>query len=258
MVNTYIQDETIPIYIVLQYSHYMLKFPINPDNLIKDIPSESETVEVEGLGEVSIPGKPKLATLSIKSFFWHQNNLVPASMYVAWLERWQASKKPANLIVTRLNYSMQVTCEHFNHWVNAGEEKDVYFQLDLKEYRPYGAKKLNLVKNKNLLQKLKDVKNLIVSPVLIEIPRPSRNATQKFEITNPYTSAKGDTLMKITRKITGSTDEWKLLYDRNAETLGNILMESSEIPSGTKLTLPDKWVENSTYNIKDISQNGGK
>ena len=78
--NTYVQDETIPIYIFLNYGGiYSLKFPINPDNLTKEIPSESETADIEGLGQVSILTKPKLAKLTINSFFWHQNNLVPSS-----------------------------------------------------------------------------------------------------------------------------------------------------------------------------------
>lgn len=254
--NTYIQDETIPIYIFLQYGIYSLKFPINPDNLTKEIPSESETAEIEGLGQVSIPAKPKLARITISSFFWHQNNLVPSSLYVAWLERWQKSKKPANLIVTRLNYSMQITCESFKHWINAGEEKDIYFELQLQEYKPYGAKKLNVVTNKSVLQSLQEAKELLTSPVLVEIPRPSRSSTKKSEITNPYTTVAGDTLFKICKKITGSTDEWELLYNENTETLGDILAQSSKIPSGTKLTLPSKWVENSAYNIKDLSQAG--
>lgn len=256
--NTYVQDETIPIYIFLQYSYYSLKFPINPDNLTKEIPSESETAEIEGLGQVSIPTKPKLAKITINSFFWHQNNLVPSSMYVTWLERWQKSKKPANLIVTRLNYSMQVTCESFKHWINAGEEKDIYFELQLQEYRPYGAKKLNVVTNKSVLQSLQEAKELLTSPILVEIPRPSRSSTKKSEVTNPYTTITGDTLLKICKKITGSSDEWKLLYNENRETLGDILAQSSKIPSGTKLTLPNKWVENSSYNIKDLSQAGSE
>lgn len=255
--NTYAQDEVIPIYITLQYGYYTLKFPINPDNLTKDIPSESESVEIEGIGEVSVPTKPKLAKISIKSFFWHQNNLTPSSMYVAWLEKWQKSKKPANLVVTRLNYSMQVTCENFKHWINAGEEKDIYFELDLKEYRPYGAKKLNVVNTKSILQKLQEVKDLATPPVLVEIPRPSRNSTKKSEITNPYTALKNDTILKICKKITGSTDEWSLLYNENKTLLGDMLVQFDEIIVGTKLTLPNKWVENSSYNIKDLSQAGG-
>ena len=251
--NIYTQDETIPIYIFLQYSFYSLKFPINPDNLTKEISSDSETVEIEGLGQVSIPTIPKLARISINSFFWHQNNYVPASMYVAWLERWQKSKKPANLIVTRLNYSMQVTCESFRHWVNAGEEKDVYFELQLQEYRPYGAKKLNIETNKTLLQQIQTVKDLITPPILVEIPRESRSSINKPEISSPYTTKENETLLKICKKITGSTDEWNLLYNENTETLGDIFAELNYIPAGTKLKLPNKWVENSSFNIKELS-----
>jgi len=36
-----------------------------------------------------------------------------------------------------------VTCEHFNYEIRAGEESDVYYELRLKEYRPFGAKTIN-------------------------------------------------------------------------------------------------------------------
>ena len=250
--NTYIQDEIIPIYIVLQYGHNVLKFPINPDNLTKEIPSESETVDIEGLGQVSIQTTPKLAKIKISSFFWHQNNLVPAFQYVAWLEKWQKSKKPANLIVTRLNYSMEVTCESFSHWINAGEERDVYFDLQLQEYRPYGARKLNVVKNESLLQKLKDIKESLTSPILVEIPRPTRGSTKKPEITNPYVTKPNQTLISITRTITGKSSEWRLLYEENIETLGNEIIENGEIPAGTKLNLPNSWQGDTSHSVQSL------
>lgn len=252
MMNTYVQDELIPIYISLQYRHYFLKFPINPDNLTKDIPSNSTTADIEGIGEVSIPSTPKLATITIKSFFWHQNNLVPSALYVDWLERWQASKEPALLIVTRLNYSMKVTCESFKHWINAGEEKDVYFELNLKEYRPYGAKKLNVLQKPTFFESLRIVKNVLseyANVILIDIPRPIRDKIKKDKIQNPYITKEKDTLLSITILVTGSSDEWKLLYDNNVDILGDIITSDKEIPSGTKLNLPDKWVENESYLI---------
>lgn len=253
--NTYEQDETIPIFIFLQYEKYFLKFPINPDNLTKDTASPSESADVEGIGEVSIPGTPKLSKLTIKSFFWHQNNLTPSSLYVSWLERWIKSKIPAKLIVTRLNYSMQVTCENFRHWINAGEEKDIYFELELKEFRPYGAKKLNVEQNKNFLQQLQQIKDKVTPPILVEIPRPSRNSNGKSIFTTPYTIIDGDTLIKIVKKITGTTDDWKLLYEENKELLGDILVETSVLPTGKKLILPSKWVENSSYGIQNLIGN---
>lgn len=247
--NTYEQNSTIPIYITLQYDYYTLKFPINPESIKKEIPSNSESQEVEGIGQVSVPKTPNLARITIESFFWQDVNMLPSSMYVIWLERWQKSKKPANLIVTRLNYSMQVTCENFSHWINAGEEEDIYFTLELQEYRPHGAKRLGVKTNKTLLQNLKDAKDLLTSPILFDIPRPSRNSSNKKTFRNPYTVGKNETLQSITKKITGSTDDWNSLYSENKIELGNIFNNGSDIPSGTKLKLPDSWVNNSSYNI---------
>lgn len=248
--NTYVQDNLIPIYISLQYGREFLKFPINPDNLTKEIPSESETVEIEGLGQVSIPTTPKLAKISISSFFWQEVNYVPSFMYVSWLERWQRSKKPATLIVTRFDISMQVTCESFKHWIKAGEEEDIYFELSMQEYRPYGAKKLNVKESKTFLQSAKLAREALATLdnnfcVLVEIPRITRAEINKKTYQNPYSTVEGDTLLSITKKITGSTDNWKLLYDENSEVFGDVLMESAEIPVGTKIIIPNAWINNS-------------
>ena len=247
--NTYTQDKDMPIYITLSYDYFFLKFPVNPESIKKEIASTAITEDVEGIGQVSTTKKPNLARITIESFFWQDVNLVPSSMYVTWLERWQKSGKPATLIVTRLNYSMQVTCENFIHWINGGEETDIYFTLDLLEYRPHGAKKLGIVTNKKLLQKIKDDKELISNPILFDTPRPSRISSSKKTFSNPYTVLKNETLQTVTKKITGSTDDWKSLYDENKVEIGNILNDGSEIPSGTKLKLPDSWVNDSSYGI---------
>lgn len=247
--NTYEQDKTIPIYIILSYSFYTLKFPINPESIKKEIPSNSTTEEIEGIGQISVPKTPDLAKITIESFFWQDKNHLPSSMYVNWLEKWQKSKKPATLIVTRLNYSMLVTCEQFAHWVNAGEEEDIYFTLELQEYRPHGAKKLGIKTNKTLLETLKNAKDLATSPILFEIPRNTRDKTSKQTFTNPYTTLKNETLSGISKKITGASENWIDLYNENKEELGDIFEESAEIPEGTKLKLPDNWVNSSEYNI---------
>lgn len=252
--SSYTQDETIPIWIMLNYNKiYTMKFPINPDNLTKEIPSNSQTVDIEGIGQVSVPTTPKLAKLTISSMFWHQNNLVPGDLYVMWLEKWQSSKQPANLVVTRLNYSMKVTCESFRHWINAGEEKDIYFELELQEYRPYGAKRVSQSNNATLRQKLQKIKNLATLPVLMDIPRPNRDKINKESITNPYTTKKGETLSSITKKITGKTDDWESLYSENKETFAEIYAGGTELAENTKLTLPEAWVENTNYNITNVS-----
>ena len=236
--NTYVQDEIIPIYITLSYEKNTLKFPINPEKLPKEIESASVTEDVEGIGQISVPQSPRLAKMTIESFFWQAVNLLPSSAYIKWLERWQRSRKPANLIVTRLNYSMTVTCESFRHWIGAGEERDVYFELSLQEYRPYGARRLASPSNETLLQRYKEALDSATLPVLFEIPRPVRGTTMKEAVSNTFSAVSGcTTLCAITKRLTG-----RELYEANKERLGDILGDWGEIPGGEVLTVPDAWV----------------
>ena len=225
----------IPVLIFLQYENNILKFQVNPESIGKDIQSKGRSVNIEGLGEVNAPQSPSLATMQIKSFFWQDKNLLPTALYVAWLEKWQKSKKPAKFIITRLNYSMYVTCERFFHEKRAGEEEDVYYELDLKEYRQYGAKRVSTVESKSIFDKF--IALDLAVPVLIDIPRPGRTNTMKTGV-NPYITKEGETLSSIARKVTGTSSLWKKIYDANEQVLGNIIGDFQEIPVGTSLTIP--------------------
>ena len=258
--NTYEQDNTIPIYIFLSYGINTLKFPINPENLKMEISSASTTEEIEGLGQVSIPTSPKLAKISINSFFWHEVNVLPASLYVNWLKKWQKSKKPAKLIVTRFNYSMQVTCENFNYDTRAGEEKDVYFELDLQEYRPFGAKLYKANTNSTFLDKAKNALGILdglTVPILVEVPRPTRGTTTKEYIGNTFKCVTGyTTLMAIAKKIAGATEKWKEIYEENKEKLGDIIGSGDEIPVGTEISVPSQYVTENSAKTDNILNTG--
>lgn len=252
-INT-IANSLIPIYISLQYEKNFLKFPINPESLEVKNPSSSKSVNINGLGEVAIPQRLGLKTLTIKSFFWGSNPnslTLPSEQYVQWLEKWQRSRKPAKLIVTRLGYSMQVICDSFTHSINAGEEENVYFTLELREYRSYGAKRLGVVSTQSILQKIQNLTGDLVSPILVDIPLPARDQSSKPSYSSPYTTKKGDTVCSVTKKITGTTDDWESLYDLNSTVLGNIT-EGTEIPAGTKLQLPLTWTGDNNTNIKVV------
>lgn len=254
--NTYEQDELIPIYIFLSYGKNVLKLPINPENLKTDRGSESETEEIEGLGQIGEPSTPKLAKIAINSFFWHEADSMPAALYVAWIRKWQKSKQPAKLVVTRFNYSMQVTCEYFNYDTRAGEEKDVYYELSLQEYRPYGAKYLRTETNQKLITKVtnwlgKTSEQLSDVPlVLVGLPRPNRNSTLKEEIGNTYTAVSPYlTITAISKKITGSAENWKEIYDENRDIFGDMESETREVKPGTIIKVPSKYVTKSQNTV---------
>lgn len=230
----------IPIVITLTYDGInTLKFQVNPEKLAKSIPSGGRSVEVEGLGEINIPTKPSLASINIKSFFWQDKNLLPCSFYVAWLEKWQASKQPAKLVVTRFNYSMYVTCEKFQHEIRACEEEDVYYELELKEYRPFGAKKVGVDVTKGLFETITDFSPTL--PILIDVGVGFTRLSSKV-MDNPYITKEGDTITSIARKLSGSSNKWKELYDLNEDVLSEYIVDFKEIPVGTELTVPTNWL----------------
>ena len=236
--NTY--GLKIPIVITLSYGANLLKIPVNPESLSRNIPSNSRTVNIEGIGEVSIPTTPKLSKISIKSFFWQDRNILPSSAYISWLLAWQKSKKPAKMIITKLNYSMQVTCENFIYDTKAGEEDDVYYELELQEYRNHGAILVSNSKvNTSVFETLTNLN--IPIPFLIDIPRPPRTASKK-KPENPYIVNNYRTLISITKSIRGNSSDWKSLYESNKKTLGDSFSSNSSIPKGTKLILPEGWL----------------
>lgn len=238
-------DTFIPIYMSLQYDGNLMKFPINPEKLSILCPSNSDKATVEKLGEVSIQKIPGLKTFTISSFFWGAVSDETSDTYVKWILDWQKSGKKANFIMTKLNFTMAVTCESFEYEIRAGEEQDVYFNLELQEYRKYGAKRLGDAQSiLNIFDKLTDkLQSMSTAPsVLIEVPRLDRLSISKKLIESPYTTTEKDTLTGIAKKITGTTDKWRELYEKNASKIG------TELLPDVKLDIPESWLS-ATHNI---------
>lgn len=252
------QDVLAPVNISLTYVYtgsgmmipQHLEFPINPEELTKEIGSNSDSVNIEGLGEVSIPKTPSLSKISVKSFFWQQMNLMPSIAYVRWLQRWQKSKQPALLVVTRFDYSMWVTCENFNYTIRAGEENDIYFELELREYREYGAKTLaTLNVSDEVKKRILESTEAIAEAMLVTIPPPTRIMRSAKEIVglrgSSYICKASDSLLSICRKFdkTGE-DDWKELYECSKENSKKISESFAKAFSfeNIKLDIPQSWL----------------
>lgn len=226
--------------ISLQYEGKLLSLQINPESMKKNIPSGIKTTEVLGIGEIAVPVTPGLAEIQISSFFWQQRSVSPVKLYVNWLLEWQKSKKPAKLITTLLPYTMQVVCESFDYESRAGEESDVYYNLSLKEYRPYGARSLSTVQPpESIIDKIEKTLGEKL-PTLVNIPLPVRINNNEPVFTSPFTAGDGDTLAGITEKITGSTEKWKELYNENKEKVSEGITSTLK---NVKLKLPSSWTK---------------
>ena len=67
------------------------------------------------------------------------NRFEDAKFYIDFFDKIRIDKKPMRFIVTDTTLNMLVSIETFDYWLQAGED-DYYFTLELKEYRVYSPK----------------------------------------------------------------------------------------------------------------------
>lgn len=224
--------------VTLSYEGNLIKFPINPENLKEVIDSNSTTENIESIGQISIPQRPSLSTISFSSFFWADRDTVNPKEYVRWIKNWQKSRKPARFSVSSIDWDMNVTCESFTHWVNAGEEKDIYFTISLMEYREYGAKQVKLVGNQYILDDngIQTVvgtatrMNTLTKPNLpvLFTGAKSRTTINKKDAPISVTVGENESILSISSRYSKTGGGWKELYNENKTVFAENLTETIE------------------------------
>jgi nucleoid-associated protein YgaU len=165
---------------------------------------------VEGFGEISFIGKPKLAEIApIESFFpkqqysFCQYTGFPAPQEcVNLIEKWRLSGNPIRYIITDTLINILCTIESFEFKEQDGTG-DIYFTLELKEYRLVNATTQQVSNTANSL-------NFNAANQLVTATR-----TIDKTVPNTYTVQSGDTLYTIAKKLTGDSTDWSLIYAKN-------------------------------------------
>jgi hypothetical protein len=118
-----------------------LQLPVPPPNYAFKRALNNSTIVVEGLGEISFIGKPKLAEIPpIESFFPNRNySFCQYSTFptpkdcIDLIEKWMLSGKSIRYIVTGV-INTECSIEDFEYGERDGTG-DVYFTINLKEHR---------------------------------------------------------------------------------------------------------------------------
>lgn len=243
--STFVQDNSSPIYVSIEYDRGGVTFPVNPETLKQGISSQSVTENIEALGQISIPQRPSLSEITFNSFFWGDlESKDKPKRYIEWLKRWQRSRKPAHLIVSRLDwFSMDVTCENLVYWVNAGEEDDIYFEITLKEYKEYKAQEVKILSNgtvQGITSNGEVVESERLGPVLIEAPKQTRNNINKPPVPSVIETKDDDSIVSIVRKNNGDTKNWEELYENNRATMSEMVSDGV-VTANIPLETPKSW-----------------
>lgn len=225
--------------IKIQFNGKQLTIPINPEGLDLSRSAENEDIDIIGIGPVSRKGAPGLYKLTIDSFFPGEKSYfytgVKPTTCVDFIDTiWKSentNNNVAKIVTTGLpkNVNMYFVIESFEWDYKAGEEEDIYYNLQIKEYIPYGVK--------TVPWKLVNKSKKATSSSNKSRTSSSSSSSKK----NTYRVQKGDCLWNIAKAASGSGAKWKELYNLNKKVIGS---NPNLIKPGQILTLPDGWKGN--------------
>lgn len=184
------------------------RFAVVPPEYEVTSESNNTQVDINSLGEINLLGKRKLKNISFSSFFPAQKysfcayTTFPAPMESVKLIESMKNNGVMRLTMTGTPVNMDCTIESFTWGENDGT-KDINFTLEFKEYR-----KVKVTK--------KPEKETLSSKV---VPAATERGAKEVGSTT-YTVIKGDNLSKIAKKLTGSSANWKAIYEQNKEVIG--------------------------------------
>ena len=243
-------NKNTDVRITLKFEDDEIQFPINPEAIKVNGDSASQSLDVIGLGTVSIPTTPKPLTMSINSFIWHDatdkdfsfstDKNYYARTIITKLGNWQANRKPAMITIQGLFETFPITwmyviCDKFNYETRAGEEDCIYFELSLRQYKMYGAEKVDV-----------DTDNLTAN---IYESTPSRIDNREAH-TEVIASDTANTSNPTTVALTEEQDPVEVA----AENLDSIDVEEAEFADGAVITIPEPEGTDASTTIKDTTQ----
>jgi len=207
------------ISLIFERTEGFISLPVSPESIEIKIPGSNKKTDIVSLGEIVVLREPGLASFNVSSFFPAAEN---PQGYIRFITNWRKSKTHARFIIGSLNINMLVAIEDFSYEHRAGEEQDIYYTLSLTEYRPYGAEIMSI-----------DVETNTAAPVT------ETRVDNSGAVEQTYTVVSGDNLGAIARRLSGSWDNWRELYEANKAVIGD---NYSLIYPGQILVIPQGWV----------------
>lgn len=197
-----------------------IRLPVLPESFELTVDNLNSVVNVNAIGDINLIGKTGLKEISFSSFFPVQDyyfneysNPMKPFQFISKLEGWRTSGKPVRVIITKTHINLEMAIESFSYGERDGT-KDVYYTIELKEY--------------------KRLKTKTVAKVKVPVPkRPVKPKKKKKRKT--YVVKRGDNLWNIAKKYYGNGSQWKKIYNQNKKVIGS---NPNLIYPGQKYVIP--------------------
>lgn len=226
----------------MAYNMYLdgVLLPITPSKIQTKIKNQNKTINLINDGEINILKSPGLTEISFDvllpqvkyPFAIYPNGFRQADFYLNKFEELKINGTVFQFICSRVSpagnllfdTNMKVTLEDYRILEDATQGLDIKVRVNLKQYKDYGTKTVNIV------TKPKEVTTKPVVVASVSTPRPAETAPKP----RTYTVVKGDTLWNIAKKNLGNGARYTEIYNLNKDKIKN----PNLIYPGQVLTLP--------------------
>ena len=214
-----------------------IRFPVVPSAIGVNRSNNIDTQSVIKLGEVPIFNGTSLKTIELSSFFPNQEysfcdytGFMSPYEFSDKIQKWMYEGKPLRIIVTDSPTNMQCLIQQFDT-VEQDGTRDLYFTLNLLEYRPIEVPNLSNSNQSNN-------SNSNVSNNNQNTSRPNNKTnTNSSNQQKSYKVVKGDSLWDIAQKHYGNGSLYTKIKEAN-KTKYPSLSKSNVIYSNWELIIP--------------------
>ena len=209
-----------------------IRFPVVPSSIGVSRSNNIGTQSVLKLGEVPIFNGTSLKTIELVSFFPNQEysfcdytGFMKPYEFSDKIQKWMYEGKPLRIIVTDSPTNMQCLIQQFDT-VEQDGTRDLYFTLNLLEYRPIEVANLN---NNNQSNNSNNTQN---------INRPSENNdSSNSNQQKTHKVVKGDSLWDIAQKHYGNGSLYPKIKEANKSKYPS-LAKNNIIYTNMELIIP--------------------
>lgn len=208
-----------------------IRFPVVPPSIGVNRSNSIDTQSVLKLGEVPIFNGTSLKTIELTSFFPNQEysfcdytGFMKPYEFSDKIQKWMYEGKPLRVIVTDSPTNMQCLIQQFDT-VEQDGTRDLYFTLNLLEYRPVEVPSLN---NSNTNSNSNNTQNA---------SRPSETNNNSNNQQKTHKVVKGDTLYDIAKKYYGNGNLYTKIKEANKSKYPS-LAKNNIIYVGMELIIP--------------------
>ncbi len=191
--------------VFFSYKNEIIRLPVNPATIRVKEKGNNKTYQVLKLGEINILGNKSLTEVDfevllpgqIYPFVVTKNDFRLPNFYLSKFKEYEESKQPVRLIITGdyLDINMLVSIEIMEKEVRAGEEDDVYINIELKEYKPYSMDTFIPV-----------VENGKVTKLYVQNSNTRQDTRPR---TTEYVVQEGDDFYRVAKRLTGDFEKAK-------------------------------------------------